>query len=123
MLRGEAAVRPASRYFRIYVHLAALLTLWMSLAQAAHHHGSWTEGPAAYASLHSIDSGAANSSELNCPLCMVGQTTLPAFAMPIERLSACTEPLCSRFDPAEPRGFWSYYLFSRPPPSFESLAV
>ncbi|WP_128913123.1 hypothetical protein [Granulicella sibirica] len=125
MLKGESAVRRPSHCLFAFVHLAALLMLWMSVAQATHHHGSWTGGTEAHASdhrqfLHIIQS---NDSELTCPLCMAGHSTLLAFAVLTERLQVDPEPLSICLEFTEPALFWSFDLFGRPPPSLESLAV
>ena len=125
MLKSELAVRRPSHCSVVFVHLAAMLMLWMSVAQATHHHGSWTGGTEVRASdqEHAFHATQPNDSELNCPLCMVGHSTLPAIATRIERLQMEIEPLSISFELTNPSRFWSFDLFGRPPPPFESLAV
>lgn len=125
MFKGESAIRRPSRCSFAFVHLAAMLMLWMSIAQATHHHGSWTGGTEVRASdqRHACHATLPYDSELNCPLCMVGHSTLPAVAMPIKRLQVELEPLSICFELTKASHFWSFDLFGRPPPPSESLAV
>jgi hypothetical protein len=125
MFTSGLALRPAARRLRFSVHLATLLMLFVSIAQAMHHHGSQTGGTIAHASKHDRDSisNLSNDSELTCPLCIVGHSTLPAIRTLTERPGSRGEPLIPGFQIAEPHGFWSYNLFCRPPPSANPFLV
>ncbi len=117
MLRSGPASLPPSRRFRVCVFLSALLLLWMSVAQAAHHHGSLTDGAKARASnIASFEANDPGTSELACPICIVSHSVLPSFPVLVSRLDPRGETLSCVHQPPEAAGFWSYDLFGRPPP-------
>jgi hypothetical protein len=118
MLRSGAASLTPSRNLRALVYLSILLLLFMSTAQAAHHHGLWAGGAEVRASgtPHIIDASDTEASELTCPLCVVSHSVLPSFPALIARLDFCSEILSFVVRAPEPVGFWTYDLFGRPPP-------
>jgi hypothetical protein len=118
MLRDGTALTPPSRCLRVLVYLSVLLVLFSSIAQAAHHHGSWTDGAQVrvLSNVHTFVANESDVSELTCPLCMVSHSVLPSFPALIARLNFCAAIASFVLRTMEPRGFWSYDLFSRPPP-------
>ena len=119
MLRDGVAFTRPSRRFGVLVYLSVLLLLLTSTAQAAHHHGSWTGNAETRSATtrHSLEANVSDSAELTCPLCMVSHSAVPVFPALIARLDLCAGILLFVFQTAEPAGFWSYNLFSRPPPA------
>jgi hypothetical protein len=118
MLRDRAIHTPPSLRFRIVVSLSVLLVLFTSVAQAVHHHGSLT-GSANVRALSDIRNFAATDtvdSDPTCPLCAVSHSALPSFPTLIRRLVFSATLVSFLFQSTEPRGFWSYNLFCRPPP-------
>jgi hypothetical protein len=103
---------------RIVVYLSVLLLLFMGIAQAAHHHGSWTEAAKIHASSEVPNFTANDSSDSDpaCMLCMVSHSALPSFPARHGHLDSSTRFVSFLVRIIEPRGFWSYSLFSRPPP-------
>jgi hypothetical protein len=118
MLRHGPASLPPTRRLRVSVHLAALLLLFISFAQAVHHHVSWNVVAQTHAvgKAPNLIANELDLSELTCPLCIASHTVLPSFPVRIARLQFCAEIVSFVFHASEPRGFWSYKLFSRPPP-------
>jgi hypothetical protein len=121
MFRGGPLCRPSSRRFRVLVHLSALLLLSMSLAQATHYHGPWISGAKARLSNTGYSADAkdfegTDSSELTCALCMVSHSVLPSSPAMMTRLNFCIAITPFVFESIGGPGFWSYSLFSRPPP-------
>ncbi len=118
MLRHGPASLPPTRRLRVSVHLAALLLLFISFAQAVHHHVSWNEVAQTHVSgkAPSLHANESELSELTCPLCIASHTVLPTFPARIARLQFCAEIVSFVFHASAPRRLWSYKLFSRPPP-------
>jgi hypothetical protein len=112
------AILPPSRRFRMHVHFAALLLLFLSLAQSMHHHGFPAVGAKARVdgTHRTLEASSPADSELTCPLCISSHLVLPSCADAIGRLMFFGRAVFRTRETAAPYRFWSFPLFSRPPP-------
>jgi hypothetical protein len=104
---------------KLFTGLCLLFMIWLSIAQASHHHGLWP-GQSAQAQSVSADHPASpkgyQDNEETCQLCIAMHSALPGifrFAvilgvlLAVLLLERTEQPIVS---------FWSFSLFSRPPP-------
>jgi hypothetical protein len=107
-------------WLRVFALACVLLFSVASSVQAVHIHGQWLPESAAKAAAPA-DASQLPGGEEHCPLCIAMHSALPVSASvaPV-RMVPVGHRLMQVVDHA-PDAAWHFALFSRPPPSVETL--
>jgi hypothetical protein len=108
-------------WLRMLALACGLLVGVASSVQAAHIHGQWLPESAAKAAAPA-DASQLPGGEEHCPLCIAMHSAMPvaSSAVPV-RAMLLEFRLVQAVDHA-PDAAWHFALFSRPPPSVETLS-
>ena len=105
---------------KLFAGLCLLFMVWLSVAQASHHHGLWPGQSAKAQSVsleHPSKSGSSQESEETCQLCIAMHSALPGIFRFAAILGVLLAVLLVERSERPIVSFWAFSLFSRPPPS------
>lgn len=104
---------------RLFAALSLLFMVWLSIAQAGHHHGLWP-GQSAHTQSVSVEHpgnpGTTQDNEDTCQLCIAMHMALPGIFRFAAILGALLALLLPERSEQPTVSFWVFSLFSRPPP-------
>jgi hypothetical protein len=107
-------------WLRMFALACVLLVSVASSVQAVHIHGKWLPDTAAKAAAPA-DASQLPGGEEHCPLCIAMHSALPVSASAGPVQTALVQLHQVQAVDHAPDAAWHFALFSRPPPSVETL--